>query len=184
MQLVICEKPSQAQSIAAVLKATQRQDGYLQGGEWLVSWCLGHLGELAPADAYGGEYKRWSRDALPIVPERWKYEASKSKTKQLAVLRGLMSRTDVESVVCATDSGREGELIFRLVYGQCKCQKPVRRLWVSSMEDSDIREGFDKLRPGADYDNLYRSALCRARADWLVGINITRLFSCLYGSFS
>jgi DNA topoisomerase-3 len=182
MKLVICEKPSQAQAYAAVLNAKKRQDGFLEGDLWIVSWCFGHLVELAAADSYGDQYKRWSRDTLPILPERWKYEVTKDKAKQLSVLRGLMNRADVESIVCATDAGREGELIFRLVYDQCKCKKPVQRLWISSMEDSAVREGFAKLRPGAEYDNLYRSALCRSQADWLVGINATRLFSCLYGS--
>ena len=181
-KLVICEKPSQAQAYAAVLNAKKRQDGFLEGNGWIVSWCFGHLVELAAADAYGEQYKRWSRDVLPILPERWQYTSSKDKAKQISVLRDLMKRTDVESIVCATDAGREGELIFRLVYDYCKCKKPTQRLWISSMEDSAIREGFAGLRSSAEYDNLYRSALCRSRADWLVGINATRLFSCLYGS--
>ena len=181
-KLVICEKPSQAQAYAAVLNAKKRQDGFLEGNGWIVSWCFGHLVELAAADAYGEQYKRWSRDTLPILPERWQYKTMKDKVKQLSVLRGLMNRSDVDGIVCATDAGREGQLIFQLVYDQCNCKKPIQRLWISSMEDSAVREGFAALRPGADYDNLYRSALCRARADWLVGINATRLFSCLYGS--
>ena len=183
LKLVICEKPSQAQSFAAVLNAKKRQDGYFEGDGWLISWCYGHLVELAMADAYGEQYKRWSLDTLPILPkpDKWQYKASKSKAKQISVLRKLMNRSDVKSVVCAADAGREGELIFRLVYDYCKCKKPIQRLWISSLEDSAIREGFDKLRPGADFDNLYRAALCRAQADWAVGINATRLFSCLYG---
>ena len=183
MKLVICEKPSVAQSIAAVLNSKKRQDGFLEDGNgWIVSWCFGHLVELAAPDAYGDEYKRWSRDVLPILPEHWQYATTKDKAKQLSVLRGLMNRADVDSVVCATDAGREGELIFRLVYNHCKCKKPVQRLWISSMEDSAIRDGFASLRSGSDYDNLYRSALCRSQADWLVGMNMTRLFSCLYNA--
>ena len=180
--LVITEKPSVAKSIAAVLGAKNRGDGYLESGGWLISWCFGHLVELAPADAYVEEYKRWSYDTLPILPDVWKYRASESKKKQLDILRSLMNRADVDSIVCATDAGREGELIFRLVYDHCKCKKPVQRLWISSLEDSAIRDGFKNLRPGADYDNLYHAALCRAQADYVVGINATRIFSCLYGT--
>lgn len=178
--LVIAEKPSVAKSIAAVLKATNRKDGYLEGGGFLVSWCVGHLVELADAAAYDERYAKWSLTDLPILPERWKYGITPDTKKQFDTLKQLMEREDVASLVCATDAGREGELIFRLVYEQAKCKKPVKRLWISSMEDSAIREGFEHLRPSADYDNLYRAALCRARADWLVGINATRLFSCLY----
>ncbi|MDR2088526.1 MAG: DNA topoisomerase 3 [Clostridiales Family XIII bacterium] len=181
-RLALAEKPSVAQSIAAVLEATDRKDGFFIGNGWIVSWCCGHLVELAAPGAYGEEYKRWNRAALPILPETWKYAASEGKKKQLDILRSLMSRADVTAVVNACDAGREGELIFRLVYNYCKCKKPVQRLWISSLEDVAIREGFAGLRPGADYDSLYRAALCRARADWLVGINATRLFSCLYGS--
>lgn len=178
--LVIAEKPSVAKSIAAVLKATNRKDGYLEGGGFLVSWCVGHLVELADASAYDERYAKWSLTDLPILPERWKYGITPDTKKQFDTLKQLMEREDVASLVCATDAGREGELIFRLVYEQAKCKKPVKRLWISSMEDSAIREGFEHLRSSADYDNLYRAALCRARADWLVGINATRLFSCLY----
>lgn len=178
--LVIAEKPSVAKSIAAVLNATNRKDGYLEGSGFLVSWCVGHLVELADASAYDERYAKWSLTDLPILPERWKYGITPDTKKQFDTLKQLMEREDVASLVCATDAGREGELIFRLVYEQAKCKKPVKRLWISSMEDSAIREGFEHLRPSADYDNLYRAALCRARADWLVGINATRLFSCLY----
>ena len=181
MRLIVTEKPSVAASLSAVLGAKKRGDGFLEGEGWLISWCFGHLVELAPVEAYGEQYKRWSYDALPILPDVWKYTTSEGKGKQLSVLRGLMNRADVESIVCATDAGREGELIFRLVYQQCKCRKPVQRLWISSLEDNAIREGFNKLRPGADFDNLYHAALCRAQADYMVGINATRLFSCLYG---
>ncbi|MCL2853861.1 MAG: DNA topoisomerase 3 [Defluviitaleaceae bacterium] len=181
MRLVICEKPSQAQSYAAVLNAKKRQDGYFESGDWLVSWCYGHLVELASAEAYGEQFKRWAYDTLPILPDVWKYKTSEGKKKQLDILHSLMNRTDVDSIVCATDAGREGELIFRLVYEQCRCTKPVQRLWISSLEDSAVREGFERLRPGTDFDNLYRAALCRAKADFLVGVNATRLFTTLYG---
>ena len=178
--LVIAEKPSVAKSIAAVLNATNRKDGYLEGGGFLVSWCVGHLVELADASTYEERYGKWSLTDLPILPEHWRYVITPDTKKQFDTLKQLMGRADVESLVCATDAGREGELIFRLVYEQAKCKKPIKRLWISSMEDSAIREGFEHLRPSADYDNLYRAALCRARADWLGGINATRLFSCLY----
>lgn len=181
MRLVIAEKPSVAQSIAAVIGAKERKDGCLQGGGYLVSWCVGHLIELAPADAYDEKYAKWRREDLPILPERWQYVVTKDKEKQLNILRGLMARMDVDGIICATDAGREGELIFRLVYTYCGCKKPVQRLWISSMEESAISEGFRALKDGTAYDNLYQSALCRAQADWLVGINATRLFSVLYG---
>lgn len=180
--VVIAEKPSVAKSLAAVLGAGTHRDGYMEGNGYLVSWCFGHLVELAPPAAYGQEYKRWSLAALPILPETWKHTASKDKKKQLDILRKLMGRADAHAMVNACDAGREGELIFRLVYEYCGCKKPVRRLWISSMEDAAIRAGFEKLKDGADYDNLYHAALCRARADWIVGMNATRLFSCLYGT--
>lgn len=182
MKLVIAEKPSVAQAIAHVLGATARKDGYTEGGGWLVSWCVGHLVGLAPADAYNEKYAKWAYDDLPIVPECWQYAADRDKEKQLAVLRALMGREDVDAVVCATDAGREGQLIFQLVYNYCGCQKPTLRLWISSMEETAIRDGFAALKDGADYDSLYHSALCRAQADWLIGINATRLFSVLYGA--
>ena len=180
MQLIIAEKPSVAQSIAAALGIKGRRDGYLEGDGYLVSWCLGHLAGLAPADAYDPAYSKWELAALPILPGEWKYTLSPEKRSQFDVLSALMARADVESLVCATDAGREGELIFRLVYQEARCQKPFSRLWISSMEDAAIRAGFDALRPGADYDHLFEAALCRSKADWLVGINATRLFSCLY----
>ena len=179
-QLVVAEKPSVAQSIAGVIGANQRRDGYMEGNGYLVSWCIGHLVELAQPNAYG-DYEKWRKEDLPILPDRWQYEVTPSTKKQFQVLRDLMKRTDVERLICATDAGREGELIFRLVYHQCQCQKPFDRLWISSMEDSAIREGFQNLKPSSDYDSLYQAALCRERADWIVGINATRLFSCLYG---
>ena len=182
MKLVIAEKPSVAMSLASVLGAKERKDGYLEGNGWLVSWCVGHLVELARPEAYGEQYARWRYGDLPILPATWKYEVPKDKKKQLDVLRRLMADKRVESVVCATDAGREGELIFRLVYEHAGCKKPVRRLWISSLEDTAIREGFASLRPGSDYDRLYDAALCRSGADWIVGINATRLFSVLYGA--
>ena len=182
MQLVISEKPSVAMSIAKVLGAKSRKDGYVEGGGWLVSWCVGHLTELAPADAYDPRYSKWAYEDLPIVPQEWQYAVSRDTKKQFDVLAALMADERVDGIVCATDAGREGELIFRLVYDLCGCRKPVKRLWISSMEDSAIRRGFDALADSADYDNLYAAALCRAKADWLVGINATRLFTLLYRS--
>ena len=180
MKLVIAEKPSVANSLAAVLGATTRRDGYLEGGGWLVSWCLGHLAGLADASVYNPDYAKWRYDDLPILPETWCLTISKDKREQFDVLRTLLRREDVTEVVNACDAGREGELIFRTVYCLAGCTKPMKRLWISSMEDSAIREGFANLRPGADYDGLHQAALCRAKADWLVGINATRLFSVLY----
>jgi DNA topoisomerase-3 len=171
-----------AKSIAAVVGAKKRNDGYFESEGYLVSWCYGHLVELAMPAAYGEQYRKWSRETLPILPDEWKYAASKDKKAQLGVLRGLMGRADVDTVVNACDSGREGELIFRLAYGQCGCGKPVKRLWISSMEEAAIRAGFADLKDGAGYDSLYHSALCRAQADYLVGINATRIFSILYGA--
>ena len=181
MKLVIAEKPSVAMSLAAVLGANEKKDGYMEGGGYLVSWCVGHLLELAQPEAYGEQYARWRYGDLPILPETWKYEVPKDKKKQLDLLCRLMKDKRVESVVCATDAGREGELIFRLVYEHAGCKKPMERLWISSMEDAAIRDGFEHLRPGSDYDKLYDAAVCRAGADWLIGINATRLFSVLYG---
>lgn len=181
MKLVLAEKPSVAMSLSKVIGANQRGDGYMEGNGYLVSWCVGHLVELSQLESYDEKYARWKYDDLPILPEHWQYQVSASTKKQFGILKKLMQRKDVESLICATDAGREGELIFRLVYHQCGCKKPVERLWISSMEDSAIREGFQKLRPGTEYDALYEAALCRERADWIVGINATRLFSCLYG---
>ena len=179
--LIITEKPSVACTISKVLGATTRRDGYLEGGGYLISWCVGHLVELAPPGAYDPRLERWDRADLPILPERWQYLVSSSTKKQFDVLCKLMHRADVDRIVCATDAGREGELIFRLVYQECGCRKPVSRLWISSMEDAAIRAGFANLKPSTEYDSLYKAALCRERADWLVGINATRLFSCLHG---
>ena len=179
-KLVIAEKPSVAQSLAAVIGATARKDGYLEGNGWRVSWCVGHLAGLADADSYDPKYAKWRYDDLPILPEHWQMVVGKDKKKQFDVLKKLMNAPDVTEVVNACDAGREGELIFRSVYELAGCQKPMKRLWISSMEDSTIREGFANLRPGVDYDGLRDAALCRAKADWLVGINATRLFSVLY----
>ena len=181
MELVIAEKPSVAQSIAAVLGATQRKDGYLEGNEYLVSWCVGHLVELAQLESYEEAWKKWSYESLPIIPQEWQHEVKSDTKAQYQILKKLMHDDRVDAVVCATDAGREGELIFRLTYNMAGCRKPMKRLWISSMEESAIRDGFHNLRPGSDYDNLYHSALCRQEADWLVGINGTRLFTVLYG---
>ena len=181
MELVIAEKPSVAQSIAAVLGATQRKDGYLEGNDYLVSWCVGHLVELAQPESYEETWKKWSYDSLPIIPQEWQHEVKSDTKAQYQILKKLMHDDRVDAVVCATDAGREGELIFRLTYDMAGGRKPMKRLWISSMEESAIRDGFNNLRPGSDYDNLYHSALCRQEADWLVGINGTRLFTVLYG---
>ena len=181
MELVIAEKPSVAQSIAAVLGATQRKDGYLEGNEYLVSWCVGHLVELVQPESYEEAWKKWSYDNLPIIPQEWQHEVKSDTKAQYQILKKLMHDDRVDAVVCATDAGREGELIFRLTYNMAGCRKPMKRLWISSMEESAIRDGFHNLRPGSDYDNLYHSALCRQEADWIVGINGTRLFTVLYG---
>ena len=168
-------------SYAKVLGVHGRQDGYLEGSGYLISWCVGHLVELAPPSAYGEQYVKWNIADLPILPQRWQYLVSASTKKQFSVLKKLLHRADVETVVNSCDAGREGELIFRLVYEQAGCRKPVSRLWLSSMEDNAIREGFANLKPSKEYDALYQAALCRERADWMVGINCSRLFSCLYG---
>ena len=175
------EKPRGARSNSNVLGATERGDGFLEGGGYIVSWCIGHLVELAQPESYEERYAKWRKEDLPILPHSWKYQVTAATKKQFSILKKLMLRPDVESLVCATDAGREGELIFRLVYHQCGCKKTFERLWISSMEDTAIREGFANLKPGTEYDALYEAALCRERADWIVGINATRLFSCLYG---
>ena len=179
-QLVIAEKPSVARSIAAVIGADEKQNGYWQGSGYLVSWCIGHLVSFAEAGQYDEKYCKWRYEDLPILPQPWQFIVPDEKKQQFEVLRALLNRPDVDSVTAATDAGREGELIFRLVYQMAGCTKPVKRLWISSMEDAAIREGFANLCPDSDYDALYQSALCRAKADWLVGINATRLFSVLY----
>jgi DNA topoisomerase-3 len=179
--LVIAEKPSVGGNLAAVLGASNKQDGYIEGGGYVVSWCVGHLAGLADPAAYDERYSKWRREDLPIIPGEWKTTLAADKKKQFDILRSLMNRADVESLVCATDAGREGELIFRFVYDLAGGKKPFKRLWISSMEESAIQKGFAELRDGREYDNLYHSALCRAKADWLIGLNATRLFSTLYG---
>ena len=173
MKLVLAEKPSVAQSIAKVLGAAKREDGYLEGNGYVVSWCVGHLVELAQPEVYDAKYSKWAYADLPIFPMDWQYEVSAGTKKQFGILKKLMAREDVASLVCATDAGREGELIFRLVYHKAGCRKPFERLWISSMEDVAIKEGFENLRSGTEYDALYEAALCRERADWIVGINAT-----------
>jgi len=179
-QLVIAEKPSVGMSIAKVLGANEHHEGYLEGNGYIVSWCFGHLAELVGAETYDERFAKWRKEDLPIVPPKWEYKISRDKFKQFEVLRGLSRRNDVEALINACDAGREGELIFRNVYQMTGCKKPILRLWISSMEDEAIRRGFEDLKPGTDYDLLYAAADCRAKADWLVGINATRLFSVLY----
>ena len=179
--LIIAEKPSVAATIAAALGAKEKKDGYIAGNGCLVSWCVGHLVQLAEAAAYGEQYKKWSYDSLPILPQKWQYAVASDKGKQFKILKDLMHRADISEVVNACDAGREGELIFRFVYDVAGCKKPMRRLWISSMEESAIKAGFASLKDGKEHDPLYSSALCRAKADWIIGINMTRLFSCLYG---
>ena len=179
MKLVITEKPCVAKSIASALGVTSRANGSFEGG-WLISWCIGHLVGLADAATYDDRYKKWRYEDLPILPNPFRYVVSEEKAAQFHILRSLMERPDVTELVNACDAGREGELIFRLVYEAAGCTKPFSRLWISSMEDAAIREGFADLRPGADYDPLCQSALCRQKADWLIGINASRLFSVLY----
>ena len=181
MKLVICEKPSVGAAVAAALGVTGKKDGYIENGDYIISWCIGHLVQLSEAAAYGEQYKKWSYDTLPILPQEWQYTVAADKGKQFKILKELMHRADVSEVVNACDAGREGELIFRFVYEVAGCKKPFTRLWISSMENEAIRSGFDNLKDGREYDALYHSALCRAKADWLIGINATRLFSCLYG---
>ena len=180
MQFVVTEKNSVARSIAAVLGASEKKKGYLEGNGYWVSWCVGHLVELAAPSEYDEKYAKWRAEDLPIFPKDWRYAVIKSTKAQFSILRTLMNDSRVTSIVCATDAGREGELIFRLVYSLCGCTKPVERLWISSLEDAAIAEGFRNLRPASEYDSLYHAALCRAQADWLVGINATRLFSTRY----
>ena len=180
MKLVITEKPSVAMALASVLGARTRKDGYVEGNGYLVSWCVGHLVGLCDASEYDEKYKKWRYEDLPIVPECWKHRVLEGTKKQFGILKKLMRDSKVDEVICATDAGREGELIFRLVYEQAGCKKPMKRLWISSMEEQAIKDGFASLKDGSCYDSLYQSALCRAKADWLVGINASRLFSVLY----
>ena len=180
MKLVIAEKPSVAMALASVIGARTRKDGYVEGNGYLVSWCVGHLVGLCDASEYDEKYKKWRYEDLPIVPECWRHKVLDGTKKQYGILKKLMRDSNVDEVICATDAGREGELIFRLVYEQAGCKKPMKRLWISSMEEQAIKDGFASLKDGSCYDSLYQSALCRAKADWLVGINASRLFSVLY----
>ena len=180
MKLVIAEKPSVAISIAKVIGANKKKDGYYEGNGYMVSWCVGHLIQMANPDAYDEKYAKWNMADLPIIPSDYKYEVAKATKKQFNILKKLMNDKEVDTVINACDAGREGESIFRLVYNQVNCKKKMKRLWISSMEDSAIKEGFDNLTDGKDYDNLFESAQARAIADWLVGMNISRLYSCLY----
>ena len=180
MDLVIAEKPSVAISIAKVIGATKKKDGYYEGNGYRVSWCVGHLIQMANPDSYDEKYAKWNMEDLPIVPSEYKYEVSKSTKKQFSILKKLLNDKEVENVVNACDAGREGESIFRLVYNQANCKKKMKRLWISSMEDSAIKDGFNNLKDGSYYDDLFESAKARAIADWLVGMNISRLYSCLY----
>jgi len=180
MRLVIAEKPSAGKIFAAVLGAKTKNKGYLEGNGWLVSWCYGHLTGLADCGTYDPAFTKWRKEDLPIVPEPFRFTVKQDTNEQYERLCELMNRSDVEEIVNACDAGREGERIFRTVYDLCNCKKPVSRLWISSMEDNAVREGFNHLESGAGYENLYRAALCRAEADWLVGINATRFFTLLY----
>ena len=180
MQLVIAEKPSVAMSIAKVLGVKNRQNGYMEGNGYIISWCVGHLVGLVSPEFYDEKYKKWDMEDLPIFPKEFKYYVLPKVKKQFSILKTLMNRKDINEVINACDAGREGELIFRLVYKQAKCKKDIKRLWISSMEDRAIKEGFEKLKEGQDYDNLFASATARAKADWLVGMNLSRLYSLLY----
>lgn len=180
MKLVIAEKPSVAKTIAKVIGASKHNDGYLSGDGYAVSWCFGHLAELAQAESYNESYGKWKHSDLPIIPDTWQYAVSEDKRKQFEIISNLMHDKSVTEVINACDAGREGELIFRTVFNLAGCSKPMKRLWISSMEDTAIKDGFNNLRPGSEYDALYNAALCRSKADWLVGINATRLFSVLY----
>lgn len=180
MKLIVTEKPSVGRSIAAALGIKEKKEGFMEGLNAIVTWCIGHLVDLAPAELYDTRYAKWRMEDLPIIPETWKYIINDSTKEQFETVKTLMNRSDVDTVVCATDAGREGELIFRLVYNQAGCNKPIQRLWIASMEESAIQEGFRSLRNGTDYNSLYQAALCRDQADWLVGINASRLYSLLY----
>ena len=168
MKLVICEKPSVGAAVAAALGVTGKKDGYIENDKYIISWCIGHLVQLSEAAAYGEQYRKWSYDSLPILPQEWQYTVAADKGKQFKILKDLMHRADVSEVVNACDAGREGELIFRFVYEMAGCKKPFTRLWISSMETDAIRSGFEHLKDGRGYDTLYHSALCRAKADWLI----------------
>ena len=181
LKLVIAEKPSVAVSIANVIGADKKCKGYREGNGYIVSWCIGHLAELCYPESYDERYAKWYMDDLPIVPDVWKYRLDGKKKEQFNILKTLMNRSDVSEAINACDAGREGERIFRTVYRITGCRKPMNRLWISSLEDEAIREGFKNLKPGKEYDSLYDAAECRAKADWLVGMNISRLLTLAYG---
>ncbi|HGI4911365.1 TPA: DNA topoisomerase 3 [Streptococcus agalactiae] len=180
MKLVIAEKPSVAMSIAKAIGAKNKKDGYYEGNDYRVSWCVGHLVQMANPDSYDEKYKKWRIEDLPIIPKEYKYEIVNTTKKQFNILKKLMNSKEVDTIINACDAGREGEAIFRLVYMKANCKKKIERLWISSMEDSAIKEGFNNLKDGKYYDNLFDSAKARAIADWLVGMNMSRLYSCLY----
>lgn len=181
--LVIGEKPSVSRELAKVLGAKKKKNGYMEGNGYMVSWCFGHLVGLKFPDAYSESWAaKWSFAQLPMIPEKWKFQVSQSTKQQFKILKELMTSSDVTEIICATDADREGECIFRYVYDLVKCRKPVKRLWISSLEESAIRDGFDKLKDGSAYDNLYQAGFCRAKADWLVGMNGSRLFSVRYNA--
>lgn len=180
MKLVIAEKPSVAMSIAAVIGAKDKQDGYCKGNGYIVTWCVGHLIAGASPEEYDSAYAKWNLETLPILPQEYKLVVSPNTESQFKIVKELMNSNEVTSLICATDAGREGELIFRLVYEFAGCKKPFERLWISSMETQAIKDGFNSLRPGSYYDNLFKSAYARMRADWYVGMNFSRLFSVLY----
>ena len=182
MKLVIAEKPSVGAEIAAVLGTNEKKKGYREGNGYIVSWCVGHLVEPAKPESYNEKYKYWDIGDLPILPEKWRFEILKNTSAQYKILKELLNRSDVKEVICATDAGREGETIFRYVYKLSDCKKPVKRLWVSSVEHSEIEKGFANLKADSEYDNLFNAGYARAKADWLVGINFSRLFSCLYNA--
>ncbi len=182
MKLVIAEKPSVAMSIAKVLGANSRKDGYIEGNNYIVSWCVGHLIRMSNPENYDEKYRKWDMADLPIFPDNYKYEISKYTKKQYGILKKLLTDKNVTQVINACDAAREGELIFRLVYNQAGCKKPIKRLWISSMEDKAIKEGFNSLKDGKEYENLYKSALARGQADWLVGMNLSRYYSCLHSN--
>ena len=178
--LIVSEKPSVAAAYAKALGVTAKKDGYFDGNGYVITWCIGHLVGLAQPESYDEKYAKWTVEDLPIIPQEWKYEVAADKKKQFKVVKDLMLNKDVSEVVCATDAGREGENIFRLVYNKAGCKKPIKRLWISSMEEKSIRDGFEKLKDGAEYENLYQAASCRERADWIIGMNATRLLTKLY----
>ena len=182
MKLIVTEKPSVAKSIATVINAKTKKEGYYEGDDYLVSWCIGHLLGLAEPSVYDEKYAKWHKEDLPILPDNWKYLPNPNAKKQLNVLTELIKWDDIQTIINAADAGREGELIFRLVYEYAKSKKPVQRLWISSLEESAVKEGLANLRPGADYDKLYKAALCRNRSDWIVGMNFSRLFSINYNT--